>query len=42
MKGTDREKGKASGMGISQENLLSITDKTELMKIRIHSDTKLG
>lgn len=34
MKGTDREKEKASGMGISQENLLSITNKTTLMKIR--------
>lgn len=41
MKGIDREKGKANGVGIGQENVLSLTNKIELIKIWIHLDTKL-
>lgn len=41
MKGTDRGKGKASGMRISQENFLSLTNKTGLIKIRMNPGTTL-
>ena len=40
IKGTGREKGKASGMSFSQENLLSPTNKTGLKKIRRNPSTK--
>lgn len=41
MKDTDKKKGKASGVGkFSQENVLSLINKTGLIKIRINPDTK--
>ena len=41
IKGTGREKGKASGMSFSQENILSPTNKTGLKKLRMNPSTNL-